>query len=142
MAAHDCTVGDHVMMANAATLAGHATVEDFATVGAFTPVHQFTRVGTHAYIGGGTIVTQDVLPFSKTSAARENRAYGVNSVGLQRRGFSAERIAALKHAFRILLSASLNTSQAVAKIKAQGEVSEDVARLLDFIEASERGIIK
>ncbi len=140
--AHDCHVGDHVIMANNATLAGHVTVEDYATVGAFSPVHQFTRVGQHAYIGGGTIVTQDVLPFSKTSATRENHAYGVNSVGLQRRGFTPERIAQLKRAFRTLLNSSLNTSQAVAKIKEQPGLSDDVHVLLDFIEASERGFIK
>jgi UDP-N-acetylglucosamine acyltransferase len=140
--AHDCHVGDHVIMANAATLAGHATIEDWATVGAFSPVHQFTRVGAHAYVGGGTIVTQDVLPFSKTSAARDKKAYGVNSIGLERRGFSAERIKKLEHAFRVLLRSKLNTSQALEKLRAEGDLGDDVEVLLRFIETSERGVIK
>jgi UDP-N-acetylglucosamine acyltransferase len=140
--AHDCTVGDHVIMANAATLAGHVTIEEWATVGAFSPVHQYCRVGAHAFIGGGTIVTRDVLPFSKTSASRENRAYGANALGLERRGFSPERIKQLQHAFRVLLQSKLNTSQAVAKLRAEGDLGADVAALLDFIESSERGIIK
>jgi UDP-N-acetylglucosamine acyltransferase len=140
--AHDCHVGDHVIMANAATLAGHVTIEDWATVGAFSPVHQFTRVGTHSYIGGGTIVTKDVLPFSKTSAARENRAYGANAIGLQRRGFSPERVKRIQHAFRVLLASKLNTTQALEKLKSEGDLGEDVAMLIRFIETSERGVIK
>ena len=140
--AHDCAVGDHVIMANAATLAGHVTVEDCATVGAFSAVHQFTRVGLHAYIGGGTIVTRDVLPFSKTSAAREAKAYGVNSIGLERRGFTKERIAQIQRAFRVLVNSKLNTSQALEKLHKEGDLGEDVATLLRFIETSERGTIK
>src|SRR5262249_29295393 len=99
--AHDCIVGDHVIMANAATLAGHVTVEDYATVGAFSPVHQFVRVGAYCYVGGGTVITRDVLPFSRTSAEREAKAYGVNAVGLQRKGFSKERIESIRRAFRV-----------------------------------------
>jgi UDP-N-acetylglucosamine acyltransferase len=106
---HDSLVGSHCILANAATLAGHVIIEDYATVGAFSPVHQHCIVGRYAFIGGGTIVTQDVLPFSKTSSRRENKAFGVNSVGLQRRGFSAERIRVLQKAFRLLLVAKLNT---------------------------------
>lgn len=140
--AHDCHVGDHVIMANNATLAGHVTVEEWATVGAFSPVHQFTRVGAHAYVGGGTIVTQDVMPFSRTSADRDNHAYGVNSIGLQRRGFSEERVKKLQHAFRVLLRSKLNTTQAIEKLKSEGEMSEEVALLVKFIEESERGVIK
>ena len=140
--AHDCFVRDHVIMANAATLAGHVTVEEWATIGAFSPVHQFARVGAHAYIGGGTIVTQDVLPFSKTSASRENRAYGANSIGLQRRGFSPERIKKIQHAFRILLASKLNTTQALERLHSEPDPSEDVQLLIRFIESSERGIIK
>jgi UDP-N-acetylglucosamine acyltransferase len=96
--AHDCFIGDHVLMANAATLGGHVLVEDWASVGALCPVHQFVRIGMHSYIGGGTTITQDVLPFSKTSAERSNRAYGLNAVGLERRGFTKERIRKLHHA--------------------------------------------
>src|SRR5207253_11277374 len=89
---HDSIIGDHVMLINGATLAGHVTVEEWAVVGALCPVHQFVRIGAHAYVGGGTTITQDVLPFSKTSASRDTHAYGMNKVGLQRRGFSEERL--------------------------------------------------
>lgn len=140
--AHDCIVGDHCILANAATLAGHVTVEEWAVVGAFCPVHQYVRVGTHAYIGGGSTITRDVLPFSKTSDAREARAYGLNSTGLERRGFTKERIQKLHHAYKVLLASKLNTSQALERLKSEGDLGEDVALLLRFIEASERGIIK
>ena len=139
---HDCMVGDHAMLVNGATLAGHVAVEDWAVVGALCPVHQYVRIGTHAYIGGGTTITQDVLPFSKTSAARNNRAYGLNSVGLERRGFTSERIAKLHHAYRVLLSSKLNTSQAIEKLRGEGDQGEDVEMLMRFVESSERGIIK
>lgn len=140
--AHDCIVGDHVIMANAATLAGHVTIEDWAVVGALCPIHQFVRVGAHSYIGGGTTITQDVLPFSKTSAAREVHAYGMNSVGLSRRGFSPERIKKIHHAYKVLLASKLNTSQALERLKAEGDQGEDVSILMRFIESSERGILK
>jgi UDP-N-acetylglucosamine acyltransferase len=140
--AHDCFVQDHVIMANAATLAGHVTIEEWAVVGALSPVHQFVRVGAHSYIGGGTTITQNVLPFSKTSAVREVHAYGANSVGLERRGFSKERVRAIQHAFRILLAAKLNTSQAIERLRSEGNLSEDVEMLIKFIESSERGILK
>ena len=137
---HDSQVGSHCILANAATLAGHVVIEDYATVGAFSPVHQHCTVGKYAFIGGGTIVTQDVLPYSKTSARRENKAFGVNSVGLERRGFSPERIKALQKAFRLLLVSKLNTTQALEKIR---EIEgEDVELLVGFIERSERGVIK
>jgi UDP-N-acetylglucosamine acyltransferase len=137
---HDSHVGSHCILANAATLAGHVTIEDYATVGAFSPVHQHCTVGKYAFIGGGTIVTQDVLPFSKTSSRRENKAFGVNSVGLERKGFSPERIRALQKAFRLLLVAKLNTTQALEKMRELE--GEDVALLVGFIERSHRGVIK
>jgi len=140
--AHDCFVQDHVIMANAATLAGHVTIEEWAVVGALSPVHQFVRVGAHSYIGGGTTVTQNVLPFSKTSAVREVHAYGANSVGLERRGFSKERVRAIQRAFRVLLAAKLNTSQAIERLRSEGNLTEDVEMLISFIESSERGILK
>jgi len=140
--AHDCFIADHVIMANAATLAGHVTVEEWAVVGALCPVHQFVRIGAHSYIGGGTTITQDVLPFSKTSAVREVHAYGANSVGLERRGFSKDRVRAIQLAFRTLIASKLNTTQAIAKIRSKGEVTEDVEVLLNFIESSERGVLK
>jgi UDP-N-acetylglucosamine acyltransferase len=140
--AHDCVLGDRVIMANAATLAGHVTVEDWAVVGALCPVHQFVRVGAHSYIGGGTTITQDVMPFAKTSAVRDVHAYGSNSVGLERRGFSKERVRAIRSAFRVLLAAKLNTTQALERIEREVEQTEDVKLLVEFIRTSERGIIK
>jgi UDP-N-acetylglucosamine acyltransferase len=137
---HDSHVGDHCILANAATLAGHVVIEDFATVGAFCPVHQYCTVGAYAYIGGGTIVTQDVLPFSLTSSHRENKAFGINKVGLSRRGFSAERLLGLQKAFRLLLASKMNTSQALEKIKELP--GEDAALLAAFVERSQRGVIK
>jgi UDP-N-acetylglucosamine acyltransferase len=139
---HDCVIGDHAMLINAATLAGHVTVEEWAVVGALCPVHQFVRIGAHSYIGGGTTITQDVLPFSKTSAARKNRAYGLNTVGLKRRGFSDERLRKLHHAYKVLLASKLNTSQAIETLRSEGGLSEDVELLVRFIESSERGVIK
>jgi UDP-N-acetylglucosamine acyltransferase len=139
---HDCQIGNNVLMANAATLAGHVEVGDYAAVGALSPVHQFVHIGAHSYIGGGTTITQDVLPFSKTSAVRDVHAFGSNSVGLSRRGFSAERVKKIQRAFRILLASKLNTSQAIEKIKSEGEPSEDVKMLIEFIENADRGILK
>ena len=140
--AHDCIIGDHVIMANAATLAGHVTVEDWAVVGALCPIHQYVRIGMHSYIGGGSTITRDVLPFSKTVSARDAKAYGLNSVGLERRGYSKERIRKIHHAYRVLLASKLNTSQALEKLKSEGDQGEDVAMLIRFIETSERGVIK
>jgi UDP-N-acetylglucosamine acyltransferase len=140
--AHDCRIGNHIIMANAATLGGHVTVEDWATVGALCPVHHFVRIGTHAFIGGGTTLTRDVLPFSKTSAERGTHAYGLNAVGLERRGFTKDRIRKIHHAYRVLLASKLNTSQALEKLKAETDVGGDVGVLIRFIEASERGVIK
>jgi UDP-N-acetylglucosamine acyltransferase len=139
---HDCLIEDHAMLINGATIAGHVTVEEWAVVGALCPVHQFVRIGAHSYIGGGTTITQDVLPFSMTSAARDTHAYGINKVGLERRGFSSERIARIHHAYKILLASKLNTSQALAKLKSEADRGEDVNLLIRFIEASERGVIK
>jgi UDP-N-acetylglucosamine acyltransferase len=140
--AHDCRIGSHIIMANAATLGGHVTVEDWATVGALCPVHHFVRIGKYAFIGGGTTVTRDVLPFSKTSAERGTHAYGLNAVGLERRGFTKERIHKIHHAYRVLLASKLNTSQALQKLRAEVDRGEDVDLLIRFIEASERGVIK
>ncbi|MFZ0564476.1 MAG: acyl-ACP--UDP-N-acetylglucosamine O-acyltransferase [Terriglobales bacterium] len=140
--AHDCQIGDHVTMANAATLGGHVTVEDWATVGALCPVHHFVRIGTHAFIGGGTTITRDVLPFSKTSAERGARAYGLNAVGLERRGFSKERIRKIHHAYKVLLASKLNTSQALEKLRSEPDRGDDADMLIRFVEASERGVIK
>jgi UDP-N-acetylglucosamine acyltransferase len=137
---HDCHVGSGCILANAATLAGHVIIEDFATIGAFSPVHQFCTVGKYAFIGGGTIVTQDVLPFSLTSSKRENRAFGINKIGLSRRGLTPERLQTLQKAFRYLLAAKMNTTQALEKIRAME--GEDAKLLADFIKKSQRGVIK
>ncbi len=139
---HDSVIGDGCILANAATLAGHVTVEDYASVGALCPVHQFCRIGRYSYVGGGTTITQDVLPFSLTSAKRETHAYSINKVGLSRRGFGAARLRALQNAFRLLLAGKLNTSQAVERLRTEGAPTEDVAYLLAFIESSQRGILK
>ncbi|MGD0293913.1 MAG: acyl-ACP--UDP-N-acetylglucosamine O-acyltransferase [Terracidiphilus sp.] len=137
---HDSQVGSHCILANCATLAGHVIIEDYATLGAFCPVHQHCVVGKYAFIGGGTIVTQDVLPFSLTSSRRENKAFGINKIGLARRGFSPERLQVLQKAFRLLLAAKMNTTQALEKIKELE--GEDAALLAAFLSRSERGVIK
>jgi len=140
--AHDCVIGDHIIMANAATLGGHVIVEDWATVGALCPVHHFVRIGAYSFMGGGTTVTRDVLPFSKTAAARDTHAYGLNAIGLERRGFSKERIRKIHHAYKVLLASKLNTSQALERLKAEPDRGEDIDRLIRFIEESGRGVIK
>jgi UDP-N-acetylglucosamine acyltransferase len=139
---HDSVIGDRAMLVNGATLAGHVTVEEWAVVGALCPVHQFVRIGAHSYIGGGTVITKDVLPFSKCVTPRHTQAYGLNAVGLERRGFTQERIRKIHHAFRVLLNSKLNTTQALEKLKSEGDQGEDVAMLLEFIETAERGVIK
>jgi UDP-N-acetylglucosamine acyltransferase len=139
---HDSVIGDNSMLINGATLAGHVTVEEWAVVGALCPVHQYVRIGAHSYVGGGTTITQDVLPYSMTSAERDTHAFMLNKVGLQRRGFSRERIAKLHHAYKVLLASKLNTSQALGKLRSEGEQGEDVELLLRFIESSQRGVIK
>ncbi|HEU4636194.1 MAG TPA: acyl-ACP--UDP-N-acetylglucosamine O-acyltransferase [Edaphobacter sp.] len=142
---HDSVIGNGVILANAATLAGHVTVEDYAVVGALNPVHQFCTIGTHAYIGGGTTITQDVLPYSLTSIERNNHAYGINKVGLERKGFTRDEIKQLRAAYRLLQASKLNTTDALAAIRekiASGEFGDKVAYLADFIARSERGIIK
>jgi UDP-N-acetylglucosamine acyltransferase len=137
---HDSQVGSSCILANNATLAGHVTIEDHVTLGAFCPVHQHCTLGAYSFIGGGTIVTQDVLPFSLTSSRRENRAFGINKIGLERRGFSPERLRQLQKAYRLLLAAKLNTTQAVEKMRTLP--GDDVTQLVDFIERSKRGVIK
>lgn len=139
---HDSQIGSHCILANAATLAGHVVVEDYAAIGALCPVHQFCHIGRYSFIGGGTTITQDVLPYSLTSARRETHAYGMNKVGLQRRGFSPERLKALQHAYKTLLASRMNTSQALERLKSEGSSTEDVAYLIAFIERSQRGVLK
>jgi UDP-N-acetylglucosamine acyltransferase len=139
---HDCHVGDHTLFVNGATLAGHVTVEDYATIGFQSPVHQFCRVGRYAYIGASTVITQDVPPFSRVVTERETKSYGVNTIGLERKGFSEERLKVLARAFRLLLRSKMNTTQALAEMKKSLGESEDVQELIRFIETAERGIVK
>ena len=140
--AHDCHVGDNTIFANGATLAGHVEVEDFVSIGAFSPVHQFCRVGRYAYVGACTVITQDVPPFSLVVTERETKCYGINAVGLERKGFSAERLKALERAFRLLLRSKLNTSLALEEMRKTLSDSADVQELIRFIETAERGIVK
>jgi UDP-N-acetylglucosamine acyltransferase len=142
---HDSHIGDGCILANAATLAGHVVVEDYAVVGALCPVHQFCRIGRYSYIGGGTTITQDVLPYSLTSIERNNHAYGLNKVGLERRGFTPAQIKGLRQAYRLLRGSKLNTTDAVAAMRemlAGADDVEHVKYLVEFIAASERGVIK
>jgi len=145
---HDSHIGNGCILANSATLAGHVTVEDFAVVGALCPVHQFCRIGRYSYVGGGTTITQDVLPYSLTSIERNNHAYGLNKVGLERRGFTPAQIKHLRQAYRLLQASRLNTTDALAAIRSTltqdvDQASEEHVRYLtDFITESQRGIIK
>ena len=140
--AHDARVGSHVVLANGATIGGHVEIGDWAWVGAFSGVHQFCRVGRHAIVGGYSVITQDVLPFSNTVSPREAKVYGANATGLERRGFRAETVDHLHKAFRLLTRSGLNTAQAVARIREEVSASEEVEELLQFINASQRGFIK
>ena len=142
---HDSQIGDGCILANAATLAGHVTVEDGASVGALCPVHQFCRIGRYSYIGGGTTITQDVLPYSLTSIERNNHAYGLNKVGLERRGFTPEQLKELRAAYRLLKGSKLNTTDALGAMREMLTSRPDadhVRYLADFIASSERGVIK
>jgi UDP-N-acetylglucosamine acyltransferase len=139
--AHDCQVGSRTIFANNATLAGHVEVHDDATISAFTSVHQFCRVGRHAYVGGYSVITMDALPFAKTVGLKP-AFYGLNSIGLKRKGFEPDCIRRLDQALRLLVRSGLNTAQALEKIK--GELAGDPAvdYLVDFIETAKRGIHK
>ena len=140
--AHDVIVGDHTVLANGVTFAGHVIVEDWAVIGAFTGVHQFCRVGRHAMIGGYSVVTQDVLPFSTTVGVRENQVVGANSTGLERRGCPATSIEPVQKAMRLLTRSGLNTAQAVERIRAELPATPEIGQLLEFIASSKRGFVK
>ena len=140
--AHNCQVGNNVIMTNGATLAGHVTVEDGATIGAYSGIHQFCRIGREAYIGGYSVVVKDALPFALTVGNRHTRCYGLNTEGMKRRGYPPEITETLRHAFHLLLNSRLNTSQAIAAIREEIHDSKEVDTLVSFIETSKRGIIK
>lgn len=139
---HDCQVGSHTLFVNGATLAGHVTVQDYVTLGAFSPVHQFCRLGRYAYIGACTVITQDVPPFSLIVTERETKCFGTNTIGLERKGFSAERIQILQRAFKLLVRSKKNTTQALEEMRKSFAGSEDVRELIAFVETAERGIVK
>jgi UDP-N-acetylglucosamine acyltransferase len=140
--AHDCRLGDHVIMANTASLGGHVEIGDYATVGAFCGVHQFCRIGAHSFVGAHTAVSKDVLPYSRTSVDHAATVYGANRVGLERQGVPNEDINELQTAFRLLSRSKLNTTQALEAIQARGLKSKRVRALVDFIKTSQRGVEK
>lgn len=142
--AHDCHLGNNIVMANVATLAGHVTLEDFVVLGGLVAVHQFVKVGGHAFIGGGTMVPMDIAPFMKATHGNNPRArlIGLNTVGLERRGFSTETIAALRRAYRIIWRSKMLLAPALEEATNElGKVPE-VAYLIEFIRKSERGITR
>lgn len=141
--AHDSVMGSGIIMANAATLAGHVTVGDHATIGAFSAVHQFCRVGPHAFIGGFSVITRDALPFIKTVGERNHaKIYGINSLGLERKGISEQSIRELKQVYRICFRSKTNTGDALAKIRENRWSAPEVATLISFMESSKRGFIR
>jgi UDP-N-acetylglucosamine acyltransferase len=140
--AHDVRIGSHTVLANGVTIGGHVEVGDWAVIGAFSGVHQFCRVGRHAMVGGYSVITQDIAPYSTTVSPREAKVYGANKTGLERRGFPAETIEKLQKAFRLLTHAKLNTSQAIERIRSEISGCAEVDELIEFILASERGVIK
>ncbi len=137
--AHDCILGNHVILSNAVNMAGHVELGDWVIVGGVTPIHQFVRVGEHAFVGGGSRISQDVPPYCRV-AGSPPKLYGLNSVGLERRGFSPETRARIKKAYRILFQSNLNVSQGLERARVEVEGSPEVARFLDFIASSERGV--
>jgi UDP-N-acetylglucosamine acyltransferase len=139
--AHDCLIGSNVIFANGASLAGHVIVEDHATLGAYAGIHQFCRIGKHAFIGAYSVVVKDALPYART-VGNHARCYGQNTLGLRRRGFSTEEISRITRAFRLLLAAKLNTSQAVEAIKRELSGWPEIDYLVEFIESSKRGVTK
>jgi len=140
--AHDARIGSHAILGNAVTMAGHVTIEDWVIIEAFSGIHQFCRIGHHAFVGGYSVITQDVMPYSQTVTPRDSRVFGANKVGLARRGFSTETIDGLQKAFRLLTRSQLNTTQAVEKIRQEVAPSPEIDELIAFIESSERGVIK
>lgn len=137
--AHDCRIGDHVILANAVNMGGHVEIGDWAVVGGVTAIHQFVRIGCHAMVGGGSRVPQDVAPYGMV-AGNPCAAYGLNLVGLRRRGFPSETVAALRDAYRRIFQSDLNVGQAVEEISSRHDAPEEVRRLVEFIRASRRGI--
>jgi UDP-N-acetylglucosamine acyltransferase len=139
--AHDCILGDHVILANAVQLAGHVTVGDYAILGGLSAVHQFVNIGEHVMISGGSLVRKDVPPFTK--AAREPLSYeGVNSIGLRRRGFDSTKISEIQEIYRILYLRGLNNAKAIGKVEAEMPATKERDEIISFIKKSDRGIMK
>lgn len=138
--AHDCVVGDHVVLSNAVNMAGHVSIGDHAIVGGLTAIHQFVRVGCHAFVGGASRVPKDVPPYLK-AAGNPMQLYGLNGVGLQRRGFSEDVRVQLKRAYRIFFHSQLNVSQAIERVRDELPASPELETFLSFVEESERGIL-
>ena len=139
---HDCRLGSQIILTQGATLGGHCVVEDGANLSGFVGVHQFCRIGRYAMIGGFSVLTQDVAPFSKVAGARPPKYYGLNLIGLRRAGFTQERLKALKQIVKILFYSELNTGQALERLTAEFPSNEDCQELVRFIGASKRGIVK
>jgi UDP-N-acetylglucosamine acyltransferase len=139
--AHDCVVGNHIVMANNATLAGHVSLGDWVTLGGFTGIHQFCKIGAHAFIGMGSLINADVPPFVMV-AGQYARPRGINSEGLRRRGFDPERIASIKRAYRTLFVSGRPLAEARAELEAIAGQAPDIRAMLDFILASERSILR
>lgn len=139
--AHDCRLGDHIVMSNASNLGGHITVEDWAIIGGMTGVHQFIHIGAHCIIGGASAIVKDIPPYVMASG-NHAKLYGLNLIGLKRRGFPEETIAALKQAYRIIFRSSLLLSVALSRVRSDVEDLPEVRKLLAFIEESERGICR
>ncbi len=137
--AHDCVIGNHVVISNAVQMGGHVVIEDSATIGGIVAIHQFVRIGTHAFIGGGSRVPKDVAPYTR-AAGSNLKLYGLNTVGLERRGIKEEARSQLKQAYRLLFGSDYNISQGLAAVHAQGPWCAEVERLMEFIESSERGV--
>jgi UDP-N-acetylglucosamine acyltransferase len=140
--AHDVIIGSHTILANGVTFAGHVIVDDYANVGGLSAVHQFVRIGKHSMVGSRSVIKQNVLPFSITATQHDSSIYGANRVGLQRHGFAPDDIEPLQNAFRILGHASLNTTQAMARIEEEIPQTAAIQELVAFIRASDRGFIK
>jgi len=139
--AHNCKLGNHIVMANAVNFAGHIHVEDFAIIGGLTGVHQFTRIGAHCIIGGASAVDKDVPPYVM-AAGNHAKLYGLNLIGMKRRGFKEETIKALKEAYRLIFRSSLLLAVAIERVKLEVEDIPEVRHFIDFIQKSERGVLR
>jgi len=137
--AHDCVLGDHIIISNATQMAGHVTIDDWAIISGLVAMHQFVRIGRHAFIGGLSRIAQDVAPFCRVSG-NPPKIYGLNTVGLERRGFPPESRAALKKAYRMLFHSELNLSQALVRVREELTLEGEVGEFIEFIESSERGV--